>query len=336
MSDRLRLLRLVMLAAMWLAGAARPVDAQRADSLRQALATMEDSAKAARSRWQEMFRRGDYEYDDSLVTHGLTILFVSSDVSARERRAVARGIDRAWRSIEARLPGGAKLLLQGDVLGIRPTKYRGRDQNFGSYLVAGRNIGTWGGTWMPHPFTTVGVAEAIEQRAGQQLAATHPAVARAVRGAGVLRAGADMYRTAALQLAGSRSSVARRCRVGVVAACRATLGADARQWWDAREAPTAPTIPVTNAVHGSLLTFALERRGTPFLEALLAAPRNHDDFVGVLSAAYGTDADTMVEEWLTHLRANATQAAGLSPWLALSSLCWALLLVGVVASRRPQ
>lgn len=337
---RRHLLSLAACVALVAAPAAgrKPLLAQEPDldSLRRAVATLQDSADAARRRYVTGTSPQQVAYDDTLVAAGVPILLVRGHLSSAERAALASGFERARRDLESKAPGSWAALFAGDTLGIRPSRFRNRNGRKQSSLVPGTLARQSGGTGLTHPLRRDRAEALAVGRAGQLLAALHPAISEFARGAGVIASGPENYRVVALQLARSRSAVARRCRVGVIVACRAVLGRDTDAWWDPGDAPSILTAPVTPAVQGSLLTYAFERWGTPLVAALSAAPHAKTDAVAVLAAAAETTPEQLLSDWLAQIQTSATRASGPSPALIVSSLAWSVLLAGVVFVRRPR
>lgn len=323
-----------MLAVLGLLAAqpARAQDAREIAEVRAQLARMADSVQAAGIRLKEMKERVTVQPDTAFTEGGVRVQYPAAEVGETELNRVRRAIRDTRSQLEREFGAAGSALLDGDEWKVTTTISQTRRPSV--RITLGENATS---TVTTYPFSTRNISRVALRRASVRAVELHPAIAAFASGAPVLSDPREQYYTARRQLVASRSRPARRCAAGQLAACDAILGNDASKWNDtAVERGVLARRPVTRAVHGSLVAFAIELKGAAVLDALRAGGPADAEPIALLAEIVGVPRDAFLAQWHARLLVASQRNAAPSLPLTVTSLAWCGLVLVIVGRRRPR
>jgi hypothetical protein len=299
--------------------------------VRQQLARMADSAAAATRRLKEAQQRAVVQPDGAFTEAGVQVRYPTASVSEAELNRVRRAIRHARSTLEREYGDAGIALLDGDEWRVSTTATGTLRPS--ARITLGENATS---TLTTFPFSVRNISAMALRRASVRALALHPAIATFAAGAPVLSDADEQYYTARRQLVAGRSGPARRCAAGNLAACDGLLGEDPTKWHDGDPPRGVYSRPVTRAVHGSLVAFAIERKGAVVLDALRAGGPADAEPIAVLARIAELPRDEFLAQWHARLLAESRRHAAPSFPLAATSLAWCGLLLVIVGRRRPR
>jgi len=301
--------------------------------VRQLLAQMVDSASAANNRAQEARRNATDQPDGSFTESGVRVTYptASAGMSEGEINRVRRSIRAARRQLERRYGTAGVALLDGDEWQIR-TSVSGARRPSARIALGDGGIAVV----TQFPFATRDLTDAALRRAGNRATALHPAIARFAGGAPVLSDERAQYYVAHRQLVGGRSGPARRCAAGNLTACDGLLSNDPTRWHDGDPPRSGRLEPITRAVHGSVVGFAIGLKGAAVLDSLRAGGPADSEPIALLARTVGLPRDEFLAQWYARMVAESQRHAAPSLPLSVTSLAWCGLILVIVGRRRPR
>jgi hypothetical protein len=303
--------------------------------VRQQLNLMVDSVSAANERVLEARRNATDVPDGSFTEGGVRVTYptASEGMTEAEINRVRRAIRAAVKQLERRYGSAGVALLEGDEWQIRTS--------IGGTLRPSARITLGDGgiaVLTQFPFTTHDVTDAALRRANNRAAALHPAIARFAGGAPMLSDAREQYYVAHRQLVRGRSGPARRCAAGNLSACDGLVSNDPTRWYDGEQGTpqSGQLAPITRAVHGSIVGFAIELKGAAVLDSLRNGGSADAEPIALLARIVGMPRDEFLAQWYARMLAESRRHAAPSLPLSATSLAWCGLILVIVARRRPR
>lgn len=301
--------------------------------VRQLLAQMAESASAANDRAQEARRSATDQPDGSFTEGGVHVTYptASARMTEAEINRVRRSIRAARRQLERQYGAAGVALLEGDEWQIR-TSIGGTRRPSARIELGDGGIAVV----TQFPFATRDLTDAALRRASNRATALHPAIARFADGAPVLSDEHAQYYVAHRQLVGGRSGPARRCAAGNLTACDGLLSNDPTRWHDGELPQSGRLEPITRAVHGSVVGFAIGLKGAAVLDSLRAGGPADAEPITLLARIVGLPRDEFLAQWHARMVAESQRHAAPALPLSVTSLAWCGLILVIVGRRRPR
>ncbi len=303
------------------------------EALQARIAAMRDSVAASKQRRDAIRQARRSDPTDTILVDGILLHYPGRQLSARDLAALREGIGRARTAIDTRFGAGTASLLDGDRWSLTFTQIFGSVPGTGKRQLTFVGNGGSGGVTLTLPLEASRVAAYTEDRAGWLLHGLHPVIRDFVGGTVTMRAPSDELYEARRAMATSKSSVAQRCASGVLAACRVLFDPSRKaEWFDPGDVQSGE--PISKAVRGTLLLFALERRRGQAVAALRESGKAEDKPLDAIARVAGLPADTLLMEWNAAMRQDAERRAGLGVPMIATTILWAGLCVTAAVSRR--
>lgn len=312
-----------------------PVGAQSSTDLARDIAALRDSIKVTQALLNERANRLALTADDSLTADGVTVLFPRAALTASDEEAVRAGLAQAKRDLNARYGAGAERLLDGDFWNVRVAGQRDGRYDVAS-LQAGRRNAVGGGRAIALPVKPEAVKVFALARAGTRLLERDPKLSAFASGSFTFASDEPALHVARFRLAVSNSSVARRCADGVLRACRLVLNPnESDRWFAPGDSVRGNGRPIPKAVHGSLVTVAMELGGARAMNAL-GESHDLDEPVAILAKAAGITPDSLLVAWDSRLRTASVSRARPALSFAASAVAWWGIFLLAATRRRPR